>query len=220
MREDSKAFNELLEHLKNAEDNFLNLRNQTADVDIDDNYKHLFDLLSVATDMYIHNDWAQPRLFKIVSPWRKIGGDNAHALYDVAPLDGSHSYILKGHRRKTAYLGFTVYGGATEEQITVHANRNSATIDFNADGSFEIVFSPHEHDARAKNHIQLKPDSNTFVVRQYFLDDKKEGDADLVLESLDNIGKPALLNEAAMAQRLYGRLRFPVFNKRHHFVGR
>jgi hypothetical protein len=202
MREDSKAFNELLELLKTAEQTFLTLRNQTADVDIADNYKHLFDLMSVAIDFYIHNDWARPRLFKIVSPWRKIGGDNAHALYDVAPLDGSRSYILKGHRRKTAYLGFTVYGGDTEEQITVHENRNSSTIEFSADGSFEIVFSAQEKDTRAKNHIRLKPDSNTFVVRQYFLDDKKEGDADLVIESLNNIGKPGLLSEADMAKRL------------------
>lgn len=202
MREDSKAFNQLLEHLKTAEQDFLTLRNQTADVDIADNYKHLFDLLSVATDMYIHNDWVRPRLFKIVSPWRKIGGDNAHALYDMAPLEGTRSYLLKGNRRDTAYLGFTVYGGDTEEQLTVHVNRNSSNVEFNADGSFEIVFSPHENDIRAKNHIQLKPDSNTFVVRQYFLDDIKAGDADLVMESLDNPGKPGLLTEADMAKRL------------------
>lgn len=202
MREDSKAFNEILEFLKTAEHDFLNLRNQTADVDIADNYKHLFDLLSVATDMYIHNDWVRPRLFKIVSPWRKIGGDNAHALYDMAPLEGSHSYLVKGNRRQTAYLGFTVYGGDTEEQLTVHVNRNSANVEFDSNGNFEIVLSPNETDARAKNHIQLKPDSNTFVIRQYFLDDKKEGDAELVITSLDNPGKPGLLNEANMAKRL------------------
>src|SRR5688572_21497599 len=111
LRPDSRAFAALLDVLRSAEQGFLHGRNQTADEELADNYHHLLDLLSLGYDMYIANDSERPRFARIVSPWRKMGGDNAHALYDFAPLRADRSYRICGRVNRVAYMGFTVYGG-------------------------------------------------------------------------------------------------------------
>jgi len=202
MRPDSQAFHELLDLLREAEDNFLTKRNQTADVDIADNYKHLMDLISIGIDFYVHNDYERPHFVKIVSPHRKVGGDNAHALYDFTPVLGDRAYLIRGNRGKTPYMGFTLYGGENEADLRIIANLNSSDMVFDEGGDFSIVLSPLSSDDRAPNHIRLEPDANSLFVRQYFFDAKKEGEASFTIEALDKPGKPPLLSGEAMAQKL------------------
>jgi len=200
-RPDTQAFGELLDLLRDAEKQFLS-RNQTADVEIAENYGHILNLVSMAIDFYMLNDWERPRFVPVVTQYRKLGGDNAHALYDFAPVLGDRSYLMRGNRGKTAYLGFTIYGGESEAAVHVCANTNSSEIQFEPDGSFAIVLSPHEVDDRARNHIRLAPESNSFVIRQYFHNDRKEGRATYTIEPLDPVGKPPAASGESTARRL------------------
>jgi hypothetical protein len=207
-RPDSQSFRQLIDTLTNAEQQFLESRNQTADVEIAENYHHLFSLFSVAMDFYLFNDWERPHFVDILSPYRKMGGDNAHALYNFAPVLPDRSYRIRGSRGGTAYLGFTLYGGETEEAVQVHTNTNSAEIAFETTGDFEIVLSPRAQDDRAANHIRLRGDSSTFVVRQYFHDNHRAPSAALSIEPLDDVGKPPPLSGERLAAKIRSMTRF------------
>jgi len=201
-RPDGRAFAELLDVLRAAEQTFLEGRNQTADEELADNYRHLLDLVSLGYDMYMANDWERPRFARIVSPWRKMGGDNAHALYDFAPLCGDRSYRVRGRINRVAYMGFTTYGGESEERVHITSNHNSSDLRPDRDGRFAIVLSPHETDDRAPLHVRLLPESHSLIVRQYFLDRDRSGEAELAIEPLDEMAPPAIPSGESVAQRL------------------
>src|SRR4029453_5689090 len=124
-RPDGRAFAELLDALRASEQAFLWGRNQAAGEEVADNYRQLLDLVSLGYDMYMANDWERPRFARIVSPWRKMGGANAHSLYDFRRLRGDRSYRVHGRINRVAYVGFTVYGGESEERVHITSNHNS-----------------------------------------------------------------------------------------------
>lgn len=200
MRADTKAFAELLELLQQGEQELLTQRNQNDDVDFAEGYRHLFDLLGMGIEFYIQNDAERPRFVQIVSPERKVGGDNAHALYHFAPLRDDRAYRVRGHCGGTAYMGFTVYGGDTPEQVGIVANTNSFEIEIDDDGCFELILAPES--GNGPNQIQLKSGANALFIRQYFLDDRREPEATFEIEPLVDPGPPPVLHETAMAQRI------------------
>lgn len=198
----SESFHALLDLLKDSENLFLEQRNQSSEADFADAYKNLLDILAIGVDCYIDNDPANPHFAKIVSPWRKMGGDNAHALYDFAPLRGDLSYLVKGNRAGTAYLGMTLYKGATEDKVDVQANINSADLAMDIAGDFSVVISPHETDDRAPVHLRSGPDTNGIIMRQYFLDDDTSFDACFSIEVLGEADASPYPDLAEMSRRI------------------
>ncbi len=186
----TKAFNELLTTIREREQDFLNNRNQTDDIDIAEDYKHLLDLVSCGIDFYVDNDYARPRLVQMVSPYRKMGGDNAHAMYHFAPVFGGRKYKISGNKGETCYLGFTVYDGNAGGEINIVANKSLGDLNENKDGSFEILLG--SDNSTDPNYIKLTPETNCIIIRQYFYDMKNEKPATLAIEVLDNPDKPQL----------------------------
>lgn len=203
----TQAFAELIALLQDAENIFLTARNQTDDVDISDSYKNLFDLLAIGVDCYIDNSADNPHFIRLVNRWRKMGGDNAHALYDFAPLNGELSYRMHGNRGGAAYLGVTLYGGATEESVTVHANINTSHLQFNEQGNFELTIGPGEGHGQGL-HLQTRPDTNGVIVRQYFLDQDRSAAALLDIGVCGGTTAPAIVSSASMAARIASLTRF------------
>jgi hypothetical protein len=199
-KEISKAFDAFLSILKEREQDFLKNRNLKDDIDIAAAYKHLLDLVSTGIDFYADTDYSIPRLVQIVTPYRKIGGDNAHALYHYAPVFGGRKYKISGHRGETCYIGFTVYGGKSEEEVGIVANKSLGDFSVNADGTFEVILGSEEN--TDSNYIKLTPETNSIFIRQYFYDMKNEKPATLSIEAIDNPAKPLPLSCDELASKI------------------
>ncbi|MCB1616169.1 MAG: hypothetical protein KDI30_09160, partial [Pseudomonadales bacterium] len=204
----TKAFRELLTLLKHTELQFLEERNQQDDIDIADAYKNLLDIFAIGVDCYIDNDAGNPHFTRIVSPWRKMGGDNAHALYDFAPLSGNRSYRVRGNRAGTAYIGMTLYGGESEDKIDVHANINTSHLKMDVAGDFCVVISPKAQDDRAPVHLKSSGNTNGVIMRQYFLDDNTSFHSDFTIEILDDNVAPQITGSETIARRITSLTRF------------
>ena len=204
-----RAFAELIKLLQEAENTFLAARNQTDDADISDCYHNLLDLLGIGIDCYIDNTPEDPHFVRLVNSWRKMGGDNAHAVYDFAPLNGELNYVLQGNVGGTAYLGITLYGGASEEAVTIHGNISTRHLLLDANGNFMLTIGPGEGKGGGNSlHLQSRPDTNGVIIRQYFLDQDRSEEALLQLDVEGGLHTPAVLGSDAMAARITSLTRF------------
>lgn len=159
-----EAFTHLLDVLREQNDRIHSISDQ-RDSDVAESYQNLMDLLHVAIDCYVQNSPANPRCVELVSPYRKFGGDNQQARYYLFPVNSAYEYRLEGHIDGAAYIGLTVYGCDTEDELRIVENTNSDRIDFRPDGSFAVDFKA---EGEGNNCVRLSPDANQVVIRQYF----------------------------------------------------
>ena len=171
------------------------------ELDIAEAYRNLMDLTSFGIEGFIENDPRRPRWVDILAGPRKIGGDNQHARYFFAPLSPQHRYRIRGRLQGAVYLGFTVYGcERDEEHMHIVANTNSSEIELRPDGSFELELSAAE-DGGA-NHLHLKPDANSIILRQYFGAPALTGPHSFEIEALDGPAPSGVVGSAEMARRI------------------
>jgi len=202
-RPDSRAFHELLATLRAYERKFLWRRFLRGDNELAEGYKATLDLLSLALDCYLDDAPERPRFVQIVSPWRKLGGDNADALYYFAPLSPGKRYRVRGTAGRTVYVGFTIYGGAEPDRFHIVSNLASPDLEVAPDGSFEVTVSA---DPRPEDPNVLRTDAtaNCLMVRRYFLD--KQGMRDepgvQIIEADEEAPIPANLTAEEMARRI------------------
>ncbi len=163
-------------------------------------------LLSAATEYLLEADEERPVFSRIVSPTRKILGDNPDAIYHWARIRGDRAYRITGRRGNEVYTSFTIHagdaaGGALER---VAADVNDRSIEVDADGRYEIVLS---RDERPGNWIPLDPDATTIITRHYFAEAgpaaaNPENAVVLTIEPLDDPGPPPLISDTSFAARL------------------
>jgi hypothetical protein len=118
-------------------------------------------------------------------------------------LDGARTYRIWGRRGTTrwaemqAQRGF--WGDADQSRL---GNWDFDDFAIDADGSFEIIASPHRHDG---NWMQLDPAARniTVIVRDAYYDWAAEQGLELHIEMLDRKGdEPVAHGEAEMNRRL------------------
>jgi hypothetical protein len=168
-RPDSRAFQELLDALKAYEKKFLHRRFLKGDTELADGYRAMLDLLGTGLDCYVHNDPERPRFVSLVSPIRKIGGDNADALYFFAPLTAGRRYRLRGTMGSAVYLAFTVYGGEDPQKFHIVSNLSTPELKVEDDGSFELRIEELSERA-AQDTVVTDGTANCLIVRRYYLD--------------------------------------------------
>jgi hypothetical protein len=172
-------------------------------------YAYATELLRTALDLY--SDGEEPRFVPLSSPtpyhagrrWvcRVQGGLNPDALYDFAVLRPDRSYRISGRRGNDCYFSFSFSGGRDGEQ----PERTVTTINdrqmvFEADGSFEVIVAPEQHDG---NWVRMEPDVCSVIARQYFLEPiERRAPASLHIEALDGPPDAPGDDPAAVARRL------------------
>lgn len=134
--------------------------------------RYLAHLVSAGTDFYLEGDPERPRFVRIVSPTRKLLGDNPDAVYHWTPLRGDRAYRIRGRRGDEAYLSFTVHARAPEGRLggvfeRPVADVNHLGLHVAADGSFEILLAPDPPQG-ARNAVRLPPDAACVIVRHYW----------------------------------------------------
>ena len=181
-------------------------------------HRHVLHLLSAALDFYLEGDPERPVFTRIVSPARKLLGDNPDAVYHFAPLRGDRAYRIRGRRGDACYLSVTVHAAAADGRIGgVHerpaADLNHLALEEAPGEPFELVLSPEPLDPQPARFVRLAPEAVSVIVRHYFETEAPVA-ADpsrafeLSIQALHPPGPAAPWSEAALAERLARALAF------------
>ncbi|HEV3112517.1 MAG TPA: hypothetical protein VGY99_18680 [Candidatus Binataceae bacterium] len=104
-----------------------------------------------------------PQFWQLQTPTNKSFGDNPDCTYLMAAIDAEHTYRIVGNRGTVSWVSFNVRGMAPASTVSAINNRDLKT---EWDGSFEIIVSPQQPDA--KNWMRNGPGSARLFVRQFF----------------------------------------------------
>ncbi len=204
------AFDKLLDTLRETTEVYLDKeRGLTQEVDTVEGIRYILHMLSAGIDLYLESDPERPNFVRIISPTRKLMGDNPDAVYYFARIRGDRSYRITGKKTKEAYLSFTLHGrpedgklGAAAEPVL--ADVNDRNLNISPDGSYEVILSPDEHPG---NWIQLQPSASSIITRHYFeLEGSPAADPDLKvelsIEPIDSSQKREPLHDTIVAPRV------------------
>jgi len=205
------AFDSLIDTLREISGHLTGPAELGEEVDVVEGFRNALHLLSVATDCYLEGDPERPELVRIVSPTRKMMGDNPDAIYHFARLRGDRRYRLFGKRGDSGYLSFTVHGRSDDGRLgaaaeSVLADVNDRGLKLEPDGSFEVILSA-EKPAGAANWIPLATNAASLVVRNYWEREAStaadpSAEVEISIEPLDDPGTRLPLDDARFAERL------------------
>ena len=206
----TEAFDELIAALQEIRDRYvLDEQRFTDDLDVVEGFRYVTEVLSGASEFFMEADPDHPRMALIVTPARKLQGDNPDSIYHFARIDGGRSYRVFGVRGEEAYISFTVHSAAVDGGFNgrVLADINDSQFTFAPDGSYEVVFSAEKPADGNANWVQLDPDARMLIVRSYFLREQSAQNDPLVavrigIEVLDDVPPPPPLDDATLAARL------------------
>ncbi len=112
-------------------------------------------------------DPSAPRFHRIVSPDRKVLGDNPDAVYFDAPVSADHAYRVTGEIKGAVYVSITVEAGeawGSMDNQTVGV-LNDESFDVDADGRFEVHIGG---EPRERNWLALPAGAGSLSTRHYF----------------------------------------------------
>ncbi|MFE6887366.1 DUF1214 domain-containing protein [Streptomyces sp. NPDC057694] len=132
-----------------------------------------------------------------IGPVLKYLADNPDTLYDSTAVSPRHTYRITGNRGDALYLSFTLYSGGRDVRIV--ADLNDQRLQCGPDGEFEIWLTPQQQPG---NWMELAPDTQMLIVRQYFLDRAQETPAVYKIEPTGPAHPPAVLTAGGLGERL------------------
>ena len=173
-------------------------------------FRHLAHLLAVGLDHHLESDPERPLFTRIVSPHRKMQGDNPDAVYFWTAIRGDRAYRVWGRNVGEGYLSFTVHGADLNDpnRERVLADVNYESLVHGDDGDYEVVVSPDPApEGHAGNWLTVDRDAHSIVTRHYF-ERIEPAAADpevhvaLHIEPVDDPGPAPPWTEALVAERL------------------
>jgi len=165
-------------------------------------FRYLTRLIHAGLDMHLENaSCERPAFTRMLTPTQKFLGDNPDTHYDYVNLDGRRTYTVRGTRGTSPYLAFCTYGRSAEGNTVIGANLADTEMQLDADGSFEVVLAAEKPDGAA-NWLQITPETNSMIVRQYFFDRGTETPASYTIEVSPTPAPLAPYTEEELAERL------------------
>lgn len=197
-----RAWDEFCETLKRAGHQVLRPEAPATPLDRAEGYRYLSRLLRLGLEM--HLEFADPDFPGFFAPSHetaKIGADNPDNLYLMARINGAHEYLIRGERGTVPYLSFGSQKGGYESDGRMEQTGflDGAALQADAEGCFEVRLGAQPQPG---NWLRLEPASNAVIVRQTFLDRKRERPARLTIERLGATAQPAPLSPARLQQGL------------------
>lgn len=193
-------------------------------------YRYLLGWVHGAYERAFHQDPLRPHFRRAIQPISRSTIDNADALYLNAEIDGNHRYLIRGRARGTrphyvileAGTGYAGDSGSIAElRPGARAGTgmlDSSTLQWEPDGSFEILVAPERPAGHAGNFVGSrkvrparepgKPDvvhvARHLTFRELFHDWEHEEALDLEIEPLDDeaSGTPSPLDPARAVAEL------------------
>ena len=107
--ESRTAFRELLETLGEIDRRWASEEwNLMGPGDVADAHRALMHLVAGGIDTFFEADPTRPRFERIVTPTRKLSGDNADAIYHDADVHPDYTYLVRGRMDGAVYVSLTV----------------------------------------------------------------------------------------------------------------
>jgi hypothetical protein len=203
-----RAWDEFCDALKRSGAQILRPEAAATPLDRAEGWRYLTRLLRLGLEM--HLEFADPDFPGFFAPSHetaKIGGDNPDNLYLMARIRGANDYVIRGERGTVPYLSFGTQKGGYEKDGRMEQTGflDAGALTIGADGRFEIVLSQQPH---AGNWLKLEPASNAVIVRQTFMDRKREQPARLTIDRLGATAQPAPLSPERLQAGLGNAARF------------
>lgn len=205
------AFDRLLTSLARIRDDYVNAETRGHDeVETVEAFAYVLQMVGHVSEFLIEADRERPRFSLIVSPARKVLGDNPDSIYHQAAIRGDRAYRIRGRRTGQDYISFTVHGTDPTGGFggPVLADINDDEFVFDADGRYEIVLSatrPPAGDPAV--WVPLDPDARMIIVRNYYqreLSAHNDPEVHVVLdiEPVEDLGPTPVLTDAELAGRI------------------
>ncbi len=191
-----QAWDAFCDTLKRAGGQILRPETPSDVLDRAEGFRYLSRLLRIGLEMHLEfADSDFPGFFAPSHATAKIGADNPDNLYLMSRLNGHHDYVIHGDRGTVSYLSFGTQKGGYESDGRMEQTGfiDSDQLQLGSDGRFKIVLSQRRSPG---NWLKLEPDSNAVLVRQTFLDRRRERPAQLSIARLGANAKPAPLSAA------------------------
>ena len=136
-----------------------------------------------------YSDPAFPLLRHMVHETVKMGADNPDNVYLNAQVSGQYEYRVTGKRNTIDYIGFFTQNGnyGTTGRLAPCGKLENSELACEPDGSFEIILSKTP---KGSNWLKIEDSTTLFMVRQTFLDRKKEIAAEVKIVNLDGRKAP------------------------------
>ena len=166
--ESGKAYAQLARTLEEVEADYLSAQRRiTRAADISAGHRFLMHVLQTALVLRFEYDPERPSFKRIVTPTRKLLGDQADAIYFEAAIRGDRSYRIRGNTAGAVYTSFTVEAGGVEGGYPERTGAaiNDTEMNIGADGSYEILVGP---DVSGPNTMKTPADARTVTTRSYF----------------------------------------------------
>jgi hypothetical protein len=162
------ALRELLDVVKSVEASFLSPAwGLGSPADVAEGARAVLHLLEAGLVTCFESDPDHPAFRRIVTPSRKLTGDNPDAIYYDAPVRPDRVYRVRGRTAGAVYVSITVEVGAADGSMGsgTAGVLNDTGFDVAADGSFEItVGGPPQ----ARNWLGLAPGASRLTTRHYW----------------------------------------------------
>lgn len=203
--ESRSALNELIDLLQEIDERWSGPEwNLHSAEDVVGSHRALMHILEAALVGYFEQDEARPTFRRIVTPSRKLTGDNGDAIYFDAPVSADHSYLIRGNTQGACYFSLTIEEGAGDGNMPGGTGGviNDETLEIDSNGNFTLYLGGEPRDT---NWLALGPGACRVTTRHYFeRPETSAGQVDLEprlqIECLDPPPESPLPTDARVAQ--------------------
>jgi hypothetical protein len=135
--------------------------------DIVGSHRALMHIIEAALVGYFEQNPANPDFRRIVTPGRKLTGDNSDAIYFDAPLSPDHAYIIRGNMNGAVYFSMTIEEGVEDGRIAKKTAGviNDTEMEIDSNGEFTVYLGG---EAKEKSWLPLLPGASRVTTRHYF----------------------------------------------------
>ena len=162
------ALGEFIELLKEVDTRWSGPEwNLHSEQDITGSHRALMHILEASLVGYFEQDTGQPDFRRIVTPSRKLTGDNSDAIYFDAPVSADHAYVIHGSMHGAAYFSMTIEEGAADGHLATNTAGviNDTELEIDSNGHFTLYLGGEPRD---KSWLPLTPDASRVTTRHYF----------------------------------------------------
>ena len=142
-------------------------RNLHSEQDVAASHRALMHIIEASLVGYFEQDASNPDFRRIVTPGRKLTGDNSDAIYFDAPLSPQHSYVINGSMQGAVYFSLTIEEGAAEGHMAKKTAGviNDADLEIDSNGNFTVYLGG---EPRPGNWLPLSEGASRVTTRHYF----------------------------------------------------
>lgn len=208
-----KAFRELLDLLREIDERWIGPEwNLHGEDDVVGAHRALLHVLEGGLVTFFEHDPDHPRFRRIVSPTRKLTGDNPDAIYYDAPVRPDRVYRVRGRMDGAVYVSLTIELGTHDGSMATRTGGvlNDTGFDVAPDGTFEIRLGGPP---AARSWLALGPGASRITTRHYY-EGETPAAADperhpaLSIEAVDPVPPPQPPTDASVAEGIRRVLRF------------